>query len=128
MKVDATRYRIVPTRTFWVWWILYSVPALLLYLFKDQFIEAGEAGVCLSVAIQSVLFLAILVITVYGVLTGVQSVRTAVYPPVGSYVLSGWKTAEGPKARMLGVFIALAAGFTFISTLLLIVVLIKLNC
>jgi hypothetical protein len=128
VKVDATRYRIVPTRTFWVWWILYSVPALLLYLFKDQFIEADEAGVCFAVAIQSVLLIAILVIAVYGVLTGVQSLRTAVYPPLGSYVLSGWKTAEGPRARMLGLFIALAAGFTFISALLLMVVLIKLNC
>lgn len=127
MKVDAARYRIVPTRTFLLWWIAYGVPALFLYFFLDHLMAAGDAWVYLAVAIQSALLLAMLALAVYGVCMGVRSARTSIYPPLGSYVLSGWKTAEGRRARILGLIVAAMAGFTFASTLILLLVLIRLQ-
>lgn len=120
MKVDASRYRIVPLRHFWGFWMLYMIFASLLMARLVTPVASGGPGMILTASIGAVLLLTVLAAQGYCLWMGLQSARTLAYPPLGSYVLSTWTTAIGPRARRYGIVLATLPGASIVMTLALV--------
>ncbi len=111
-------------RTFWLYWLAYTVPVLFLYICEKFLVAPEEGGDFILWLLGAYFFLTILIIHAYFFWLGIQGARTSIYPPLGAYVLPGWKRIEGRRARIYGCFIVIAICVVFTQILYFIYILI----